>query len=75
MDRNSSPKRYRPRPPARFTITVPGPLLETLQQRANREGRSLSGLAARLLEQAMDKDEERPRVSQVRDTRVNSRGS
>ncbi len=75
MDTDSSLKRYRPRPPARFTITVPGPLLETLQQRANREGRSLSGLAARLLEQAMDKEEERLQVSRTWDTRVNSRGS
>jgi hypothetical protein len=75
MDSNASPQRYIPRRPTRVTITVPGPLFETLQERALHEGRSLSNLAAVLLERAMDRSEQRQRVSRSWDTRVNSRGS
>ena len=54
-------------------MTVHGPLLEALQQRADREGRSLSNLAAWLLESAMDRMDNVPQVSRTWDTQVNSR--
>ena len=42
------------RSPRRITITVPHALLETLVQRSNAEGRSISNLAAFLLELSLD---------------------
>jgi hypothetical protein len=75
VDSSVSPQRYIPRRPTRVTITVPGPLFETLQERALHEGRSLSNLAAVLLERAMDRSEQQRRVSRTWDTQVNSRGS
>ncbi len=38
----------------RITITIPNSLLETLIERSRIEGRSLSNLAAYLLEKALD---------------------
>jgi hypothetical protein len=38
----------------RLTITVPQATLEALVERSNHEGRSLSNLAAYLLESALD---------------------
>jgi hypothetical protein len=40
-----------------MTITVPGSLLTRLQSQADSEGRSLSNLAAYLLEVAMDQED------------------
>lgn len=45
------------RAPRRITITVPNALLEALIRRSSAEGRSLSNLAAYLLELSLD---ERP---------------
>ena len=42
------------RSPRRITITVPNALLEALVQRSNAEGRSISNLAAFLLELSLD---------------------
>ena len=42
------------RSPRRITITIPYSLLEALIERSRTEGRSLSNLAAYLLEQALD---------------------
>ena len=42
------------RSPRRITITIPYSLLEALIERSRVEGRSLSNLAAYLLEQALD---------------------
>jgi len=42
-----------------MTITVPGGLLARLQAHADDEGRSLSNLAAHLLEVAMDQEDAR----------------
>ena len=39
----------------RLTITVAESVLESLNERSNREGRSLSNLAAYLLESALEK--------------------
>jgi hypothetical protein len=49
--------RYSPKRPGRMTITVPGSLLTRLQSQADSEGRSLSNLAAYLLEVAMDQED------------------
>lgn len=42
------------RTPKRLTITVPQALMEAMIQRSSAEGRSLSNLAAYLLEQSLD---------------------
>jgi hypothetical protein len=44
-----------PKRPGRLTITVPRTLLAAMQRRADEEGRSLSNLAAVLLEVGMDR--------------------
>lgn len=41
------------RKPKRITITVPDQIYRTLQERSTREGRSISNLAAYLLERAV----------------------
>jgi hypothetical protein len=55
MDSTLQQKRYTPRRPGRLTITVSRTLLEELQHRADQEGRSVSNLAAVLLEIGMDR--------------------
>lgn len=47
---------YIPRGPVRVTVTVPRGLHQRLVDRSTLEGRSLSNLAAFLLEQAMAED-------------------
>ncbi|WP_250544949.1 hypothetical protein [Synechococcus sp. LA31] len=44
---------YRSRSPKRLTITIPFTVFSALEQRSAEEGRSLSNLAAFLLEQAL----------------------
>jgi hypothetical protein len=46
---------YSSRSPKRLTITIPYSTFEAIVQRSNEEGRSLSNLAAFLLEQATQK--------------------
>lgn len=57
-----SPAKLSPsfRSPRRVTVTLPLQTYEQLQLRCDSEGRSLSNLAAFLLEMALQKTEQRP---------------
>ncbi|MEB3235279.1 MAG: hypothetical protein VKM98_07615 [Cyanobacteriota bacterium] len=48
------------RTPRRISITIPWELYETLVTRSNREGRSLSNLAAFVLEHSCAHDQQSP---------------
>ena len=47
--------RFANRSPKRITITIPHSTLEMLIKRSNEEGRSMSNLAAFILEQSIQK--------------------
>jgi hypothetical protein len=47
--------RFASRAPKRITITIPHSTFEAIIQRSNEEGRSLSNLAAFILEQGIQK--------------------
>lgn len=47
------------RKPKRMTITVPDKTFQGLVERSSQEGRSMSNLSAYLLEQAIDKPDQR----------------
>jgi hypothetical protein len=47
--------RFASRAPKRITITIPHSTFEAIIQRSNEEGRSLSNLAAFILEQGIHK--------------------
>ena len=51
---SSSLKALRSRSPKRLTITIPYTVFGSLEQRSAEEGRSLSNLAAYLLEQSLN---------------------
>ena len=40
----------------RFSATIPAPIMEALEHRAKREGRSVSNLVAYLLESHLDRE-------------------
>ena len=46
-------KAFRSRSPKRLTITIPYTVFSALEKRSTEEGRSLSNLAAYLLEQSL----------------------
>ena len=51
----NSLQRYANRSPKRITITIPHSTFEAIIRRSNEEGRSLSNLAAFILEQGIQK--------------------
>ena len=51
----NSLQRYANRSPKRITITIPHATFEAIIRRSNEEGRSLSNLAAFILEQGIQK--------------------
>jgi hypothetical protein len=52
---NSSPRSQANRAPKRITITIPFSTFQALEHRSTEEGRSLSNLAAYLLERSLTK--------------------
>jgi hypothetical protein len=56
------------RKPKRITVTVPDQIYRTLLERSTREGRSISNLAAYLLERAVASEKRRKRPSQSKRT-------
>ena len=50
---NSSPRSQANRAPKRLTITIPFSTFQALERRSTEEGRSLSNLAAYLLERGL----------------------
>ncbi len=54
---NNSLKAFRSRSPKRLTITIPYTVFRALETRSAEEGRSLSNLAAYLLEKALPPQE------------------
>jgi hypothetical protein len=52
--RQTTPASLLHRKPGRVTITIPWALRQSLQERADEEGRSLSNLLAHLLEVSMN---------------------
>ena len=56
MTLSTAPRTLIFRRPRRITITVPHHAFSALQQRSDLEGRSLSNLAAYLLETSLDQD-------------------
>jgi hypothetical protein len=50
---NSSPRSQASRAPKRITITIPFNTFQALERRSTEEGRSLSNLAAYLLERGL----------------------
>jgi len=53
-DTSSALKSLRSRSPKRLSITIPYTVFGLLKQRSTKEGRSLSNLAAFLLEQSLN---------------------
>jgi hypothetical protein len=51
---NSESKKWITRTPKRITITIPHYTLEALVKRSDEEGRSMSNLAAFILEQGLN---------------------
>lgn len=50
---NSSPRSQASKAPKRITITIPFSTFQALERRSTEEGRSLSNLAAYLLERSL----------------------